>query len=79
MAESAEVISHRAGFVACPGLEGGDELVLVYDRVLKGQQSKQEVAVGGGGSHAADLPNIERESFKLGSRRRVPSAGERLA
>jgi hypothetical protein len=42
------LVGQAPGFVAGPGLEGGDEDALVDQAVLKGEQSEKEMAVGGG-------------------------------
>jgi hypothetical protein len=47
----AQVIGQRPTFVACPALEGGDELRLVDEPDLKCDQSEQELVVGDGGGH----------------------------
>ena len=41
-------VGQAPGFVAGPGLEGGDELALVNQAVLQREQSEEEMAVGGG-------------------------------
>src|SRR4051794_8028204 len=45
--EIAKVVGERAGAGARPRLEGGDELVLVDQAVLKGEQAEKQVRVGG--------------------------------
>jgi hypothetical protein len=42
-----ELVGQAPGLVQGPGLEGGDKLYLVDQAVLKGEQSEQEMAVGG--------------------------------
>src|SRR5262249_52458862 len=39
-----------------PGPEGGDELALVDQADLQGEQAEEQVAVGGDGGHGAGLP-----------------------
>ena len=46
VAAGVEVRRQRPGLVSGPGLEGGDELGLVDQAVLKGQQAEEQVAVG---------------------------------
>ena len=42
------MVGQAPGLVAGPGLEGGDELALVDQAVLKREQSEEEMAVCGG-------------------------------
>ena len=51
VAAADEVVGQGAGLVERPGLEGGDELALVDQAVLQGQQAEEQVAVGGEGGH----------------------------
>ena len=53
VAAGDEVVGQGPGLVAGPGLEGGDELGLVDQAVLQGEQAEEEVAVGG---HGASSP-----------------------
>ena len=46
------------GLVQGPGLEGGDELGLVDQAVLKGEQSEEQVAVGVDGGHGTGLRDV---------------------
>ena len=50
-----ELVGQAPGFVAGPGLEGGDELALVDQAVLKREQSEEEMAVRGGGHGMAPI------------------------
>ena len=50
-----ELVGQAPGLVAGPGLEGGDELALVDQAVLKREQSEEEMAVGGGGHGMAPI------------------------
>jgi hypothetical protein len=70
MAEGLEVVVQGPGLVAGPGVEGGDELGLVDQADLEGQQAEEEVPVGVGG-HRVCLRNDGRG---LSPRRRVPGA-----
>jgi hypothetical protein len=45
------VVGQGAGLVEGPRLEGGDELALVDQAVLQGEQAEVEVALGGDGGH----------------------------
>ena len=49
VAPRVQVIGQAPGLVERPGLERGDELGLVDQPVLKGEQSEEEMAVGSGG------------------------------
>ena len=49
VAAGFQVVGQAPGLVERPGLEGGHELALVDDPVLKREQSEEEMAVGGGG------------------------------
>ena len=49
VAAGDEVVGQGPGLVAGPGLEGGDELALVDQAVLQGEQAEEQVAVGGHG------------------------------
>ena len=49
VAAGDQVVGQRPGLVAGPGLEGGDELGLVDQAVLQGEQAEEQVAVGGHG------------------------------
>ena len=55
VAAGDEVVGQAPGLVAGPGLEGGDELALVDQAVLKREQSEEEMAVGGGGHGVAPI------------------------
>ena len=55
VAPGDELVGQALGFVARPGLEGGDELALVDQPVLKCEQSEQEMAVRGGGHGMAPI------------------------
>ena len=55
VAAGDEVVGQAPGLVAGPGLEGGDELALVDQAVLKREQSEEEMAVGGGGHGMAPI------------------------
>src|SRR4051812_42608490 len=55
VAATDEVVRQGAGLVERPGLEGGHQLALVDQPVLKGQQSKQKVAVSGDSGHGSGL------------------------
>ena len=73
-----EVVGQAPGLVARPGLEGGDELALVDQPVLKREQSEEEMAVGGGGHGMAPIVvGRSGEGPSLGGRpgNRVASAG----
>ena len=50
-----ELVGQAPGFVAGPGLEGGDQGALVDQAVLKREQSEEEMAVGGGGHGVAPI------------------------
>jgi hypothetical protein len=45
------MVGQTAGLVAGPGVERGDELRLLDQPVLQGEQAEEEVAVGGDGGH----------------------------
>jgi hypothetical protein len=47
VAATDEVVGQGAGLVAGPGLEGGHELPLVDEADLEGEQSEEEVVLGG--------------------------------
>ena len=49
VAAGFQVVGQAPGLVERPGLEGGHELALVDEPVLKREQSEEEMAVGGGG------------------------------
>ena len=49
------MVGQALGLVAGPGLEGGDELALVDQAVLKREQSEEEMAVGGGSHGVAPI------------------------
>ena len=51
VAAGGEVVGQGPGLVAGPGVEGGDELALVDQAVLEGEQAEEQVAVGGDGGH----------------------------
>ena len=70
VAAGDEVVGQRPGLVAGPGLEGGDELALVDQAVLQGEQAEEEVAVGGDGGHGTGLRERRR-----GRGRRPPTSG----
>jgi hypothetical protein len=48
VAASDQVLGQRPRLGAGPGLEGGDELALVDQAVLKVDQAEEQVAVSGG-------------------------------
>ena len=75
VAAGDEVVGQRPGLVAGPGLEGGDELVLVDQAVLQGEQAEEQVAVGGDGGHGASLPGGRHGRCAVGPRRRGPRPG----
>jgi hypothetical protein len=56
MAQGDEMIGQGPGFVARPGVEGGHELRLLDQAVLKSEQPEQQMAVGGG--HASVLRSV---------------------
>ena len=68
VAAGDEMIGHRPGLVAGPGLEGGDELALVDQAVLQREQAEEEIAVGAG--HVRD-PAQSRERVGALSHRPV--------
>src|SRR5262249_31490638 len=72
-----EVLGQGAGLIAGPGLEGGDELALVDQAVLEGEQSEEQVAFGGGGGHGASLPGARHGRCTVGPWRRGPAAAVR--
>ena len=55
VAAGFQVVGQAPGLVERPGLEGGHELALVDDPVLEGEQSEEEMAVGGGGHGKAPI------------------------
>ena len=55
VAAGVQVVGQAPGLVAGPGLEGGDELALVDQAVLKREQSEEEMAVGGGSHGVAPI------------------------
>ena len=75
VAAGDEVVGQGPGLVAGPGLEGGDELGLVDQAVLQGEQAEEQVAVGGDGGHGAILPGGRHGRWPFGPRRRGPAAG----
>ena len=55
VARGDQVLGQRPGLVARPGLEGGDELALVDQPVLEGEQAEEQVARRvGGRKHGGD-------------------------
>jgi hypothetical protein len=44
VATGYEEIGHRSGFVAGPSLEGGDELALVDQAILQGEEAEKQIA-----------------------------------
>ena len=72
VAAGGEVVGQGPGLVAGPGLEGGDELALVDQAVLQGEQAEEQVAVGGDGGHGAGLP--EGRHGRWASRPPTPGA-----
>ena len=72
VAAGGEVLGQGPGLVAGPGLEGGDELALVDQAVLQGEQAEEQVAVGGDGGHGAGLPEGRRTA--VGARPPTPGA-----
>ena len=65
VAPGFEVVGQALGLVERPGLEGGDELALVDEAVLKREQSEQEMAVGGGGHGMAPIVVGRRDAQLL--------------
>jgi len=53
-----EIVGQRPAAVAGPGPEGGDELVLVDQAILQGEQSEEQVAVGTGAVNGSILAVI---------------------
>ena len=68
VAAGDEVVGQGPGLVAGPGLEGGDELALVDQAVLEGEQAEEEVAVGGGGHGRAPIRGRSGEAPSIGGR-----------
>ena len=64
--------ARRPGLVAGPGLEGGDELGLVDQAVLQGEQAEEQVMVGG--VHGKGLPAVQPCWWMFVPRRRGPLA-----
>ena len=77
VAAGDQVLGQRPGLVERPGLEGGDELGLVDQAVLEGEQTEEQVAVGGDGGHGAGLPEGRHGRWASGPRRRGPPVGAR--
>jgi hypothetical protein len=50
-----QLVGQRPRAVAGPGAEGDDELVLVYQADLQGEQAEEQVAVGGEGGNGLSL------------------------
>ena len=75
VAAGGEVLGQRPGLVAGPGLEGGDELALVDQAVLQGQQTKEQITLGRDGGHGPGLPEGRRGRRESGPRRRGHAAG----
>jgi hypothetical protein len=55
VAAGGEVLGQGPGLVAGPSLEGGDEVALVDQADLEGDQAEEQVAVGGEDGHGACL------------------------
>jgi hypothetical protein len=50
-----KVVGQAVGLFQGPGLEGGDQLGLVDQADLKGEQSEQQILLGGDGGHGSGL------------------------
>ena len=59
VAAGGQMIGQALAPIKCPSLERGQELTLVNDSVLKCDQSHEEMAVGGDGSHETSLQASE--------------------
>ena len=57
MARRREVVGQGPRLVAGPGVERGDELRLLDQAVLQGEQAEEEMAVGGHG-HTPGIPRL---------------------
>ena len=55
-----QVVRDLAALVEGPSPKGGDELVLIDQAILEGEQSKEEVAVRVDGGHGTDLLGVGR-------------------
>ena len=80
VAAGDEVVGQGPGLVAGPGLEGGDELALVDQAVLQGEQAEEQVAVGGeaamgraSGTHSEPGPRCGAVGPALSPRRVLTS------
>ena len=58
VAAGFQVVGQAPGLVERPGLEGGHELALVDEAVLKGEQSEQEMTVGGAHGETPDRDGV---------------------
>ena len=61
VAAGDEVVGQGSRLVAGPGLEGGDELDLVDQAVLQGEQAEEQVAFGIGGHVRSSRPRSNAE------------------
>ncbi len=75
VAAGGEVLGQGPGLVASPGLESGDELALVDQADLEGEQAEEQVAVGSAGGHGAGLPEGRHGRWAFGPRRWGPPVG----
>ena len=72
VASGLQMVGQALGLVERPGLEGGDELALVDDAVLKCEQSEEQMAVGGGGhGESPGLGGVPGDSTTVKSPGRV--------
>ena len=65
VAAGGDVLGQGPGLVEGPGLKGGNELALVDQTVLQGQQREEQVAIGGEGGHGAGLRECRRTRWAL--------------
>src|SRR5690348_4078054 len=72
MPQGHEMIGQAFRSLEGPRLEGGQELRLVDQAVLQGQEPEEELAVGGDGCHEVSLPGGRRGRSADGPRRRWP-------
>ncbi len=63
VAAGGQMIGQALAPIKCPSLERGQELTLVNNSVLKCDQSHEEMAVGGDGSHETSLQASEAACF----------------
>ncbi len=70
-----EVLGKRPRPIAGPGLEGRDELALVDQAVLQGEQTEEEVAIGIEGGDGTVLEDALRDPAPNGRRRWCPHSG----